>query len=239
MAEIVPAIIAKDFGDLKNKVRLVEPFVKTVQLDIMDGVFVPNTTWPFVAPLSGAPQGKPFDNTAQGESSILELSSLQTNLFLEAHLMVAQPEEAVKEWATSFVNRIIFHWEALGDFKSQISNIMQTVYSADKQLGIALNPETPIEVCDHFIGKIDFILLMSVKTGFGGQKFISSVIHKVVALRQKHPNAKIEVDGGVNLENAKQLIEAGADFLAVGSTIFESQNIAQTIKELSQISAGD
>jgi ribulose-phosphate 3-epimerase len=256
VAEIVPAIIAKDFEDLKNKIKLVEAFVKTVQLDIMDGVFVPNVTWPFAAkavqdtslaaeaardmPFASV-QGKPFvvpqGGIPQGKPPILELNNLQTNLYLEVHLMVAQPEEAIKEWSTTFVNRIIFHWEALGDFKSQISNIMQTVYRSGKQLGISLNPDTPLEVLDHVAGKIDFVLLMSVNPGFAGQKFIVDSIHRVAALRQKYPNVKIEVDGGVNLENAKQLIEAGADFLAVGSTIFESQNIEQIIKELSQISA--
>jgi ribulose-phosphate 3-epimerase len=168
-----------------------------------------------------------------------DLDTLETGLFLEAHLMVVEPEKTASEWAASPVKRIIFHWEALGDFKSQISNIAQVVYGSGKQLGVALNPETPLEVLDHFVGKIDFVLLMSVNPGSAGQKMIENVIHKVAALRQKYPDVKIEVDGGINFENAKRLAQAGADFLAVGSTIFESENNIETINKLKQTLATD
>ena len=220
MTEIIPAIIAKDFADLQQKVKLVEPYVQTVQLDIMDGIFVPNETWPCAA------------SAAQGKPSVDDLNNLQTSLFLEAHLMVSQPEKIFEQWVASRIERIIVHWEALDNFRSQILNFSLQTYRRNKQFGIALNPETPLEVVDHFIGKVDLVLLMSVNPGFAGQPFQESVIPRIIALRQKYPSAKIEIDGGINLENVRKLVEAGANFLAVGSTIFESQDIAQTIKNL-------
>jgi len=222
MAEIIPAIIAKDFQDLKNKIKVVEPYVQTVQLDIMDGIFVSNETWPFAA---AAAQGKP---------SVVDLENLETNLFLEAHLMVTEPEKVFEQWTDSPVQRIIVHWEALENFKSQILNFAQYTYERNKEFGIALNPETPLEVLDHFINKVDLVLLMSVNPGFAGQPFQESVIPRIVSLRQKYPDVKIGVDGGVNLSNAKKLALAGADFLAVGSFIYAAGNPEQVIAQLNE-----
>jgi ribulose-phosphate 3-epimerase len=212
MAEIIPAIIAKDFQDLKNKIKIVEPYVQTVQLDIMDGIFVSNETW-------RAPD---------------ELVNLETKLFLEAHLMVTEPEKVFEQWAASPVQRIIVHWEALENFKSQILNFAQHTYERNKEFGIALNPETPLEVLDHFINKVDLVLLMSVNPGFAGQPFQESVIPRIVSLRQKYPDVKIGVDGGVNLSNAKKLALAGAEFLAVGSFIYAAGNPEQVIAQLNE-----
>ena len=256
MPEIIPAIIAKDFEDLKNKIKLVEPYVKTVQLDIMDGVFVANKTW-----------NKPE-----------ELASLETNLFLEVHLMVAEPEKVTDGWLASKVSRVIVHYEAIGvsvchsresgnpelwippyqvrgklsqarnDKKEKsrngndiereadikIKDFAKKVKKFNKEFGIALNPETPIGVLDDFVGQLDLVLLMSVNPGFAGQPFQESVIPKIAALRQKYPDVKIGVDGGINLQNVKKLVEAGADFLAVGSAIFESENPAKVINQLKE-----
>jgi len=222
MAEIIPAIIAKDFQDLKNKIKVVEPYVQTVQLDIMDGIFVSNETWPFAA---AAAQGKP---------SVVDLENLETNLFLEAHLMVTEPEKVFEQWTDSPVQRIIVHWEALDNFKSQILNFAQYTYERNKEFGIALNPETPLEVLDHFINKVDLVLLMSVNPGFAGQPFQESVIPRIVSLRQKYPDVKIGVDGGVNLSNVKKLALAGADFLVVGSFIYAAGNPEQIIAQLNE-----
>ncbi len=215
MVEIIPAIIAKDFEDLEKKIKLVEPYVQTVQLDVMDGIFIPNKTW-----------NKPR-----------ELEKLKTNLFLEAHLMVAEPERVTDEWLASKVKRIILHWEAIKEiFNLQFSiyNLIEQIHNGGKEFGVALNLETPISVLDNFINYIDMVLMMSVKPGRGGQEFEESVIPKIIALRQKYPSVKIEVDGGIDLENIKKLAEAGANFLAVGSAIFESKNIGRTIEELKQ-----
>lgn len=231
--EIIPAIIPKSFNELQEKLKLVEPFFKTVQLDIMDGIFVNNETWPFIAP-----QGKPAD-----------LEKLKTDALLEAHLMVQSPQYVFEEWLKSPVGRITLHWEPLKDihmhdmipFNTQmdaafpVSAFAVEARKRGKWLGIALNPETPIDILDNFINEIDLVLLMSVNPGFGGQPFQESVLNKIAALRKKHKDVKIEVDGGVNSQNAEKILAAGADYLVMGSAIFDSGDIPQTITNLKKI----
>jgi len=235
--EIVPAVIAKNFKELQEKVKRVEPYVKTVQLDIMDGIFVPNKTWPFVVE---ATQDKP---------SVKNLDGLEISLFLEAHLMIVNPHRVLNEWLESKVGRIILHWEALEKihnhellpYKTQIgsrfpiSNLAEEIHHRDKEFGVAMNPKTPVEVLDSFINEIDAVLLMSVDPGFAGQKFQGRVIPKIAALRAKYQNVKIGVDGGINMQNINQLVKAGADFLSVGSTIFSSDDPAGEIIKLKKI----
>ena len=204
MIQIIPAVIVKSFDELVARLKSVEPYVEAVQLDIMDGILVPNKTW--------------------GESADLE--KLKTNLFLEAHLMVAEPAKAVGEWLESKVGRIIVHWEAINNF----SDLMEKTHQADKEFGVALNPETPIEALEPYINNLDLVLLMSVNPGFAGQEFKKAVLEKIKALRQKYPTVKIGVDGGINLDNAKEVIAAGANYLAVGSAIFSSSNAGESIK---------
>ena len=258
MPEIIPAIIPKSFDELKAKIKLVEPYacsepsrgIKTVQMDIMDGVFVLNKTWPYAAPTQ----------------RVAALNGLESSINLEAHLMVQNPEEVLDDWLKSPVKRIILHWEALskifnfprprqacpakrdergGQFfpasprlgrGRAIFNFIKEAHNVNKEFGVALNLETPITVLDNFISGIDLVLLMSVNPGFTGQEFLPAAIDKIKALRRKYPHVKIEVDGGINLANAKEIIEAGADFLAVGSAIFESKNIGETIKKFKSIS---
>lgn len=224
MSEITPVIIPKNFAELQAKIKLVEPYVKTVQLDVVDGIFVDNKTW-----------NNPSD-----------LEKLETSLELEAHLMIDAPHRVLNEWLQSKVKRVILHWEALEKihnhellpYKTQVaagfpvSNLAEEAHRQGKEFGVGLNVETPISVLDNFISYIDLVLLMSVKTGWGGQEFDERVLPKISALRQKYPNVKIEVDGGVNQKNLPSLIEAGADFLAVGSAIFNSSDVGEAIKNL-------
>ncbi len=231
MSEIIPAIIAKDFKELEVKIKLVETQVKTVQLDVMDGIFVPNKTWPY---------------SIGGQSSVKDLEKLETDLFLEAHLMVAFPHRVLNEWLNSKVKRIILHWEALEKihnhemlpYKTQISagfpvsNLAEESHKHNKEFGLALNLETPITVLDNFIKYIDQVLIMSVKPGASGQDFDERTILKIIALRQKYPDVKIGVDGGISPQNILKLVEAGADFLAMGSAIFDSDDISKTIEDI-------
>lgn len=224
MAEIIPAIIAKNFEDLQDKIKLVEPFVATVQLDVMDGIFVPSTTW----------------------NSPSDLEKLETNLVLEVHLMVDSPHRVLNGWLASQVKRIILHWEAVEkihnhellpyettvDNQFPISNLAREIHRHNKQFGLALNPKTPLAVLDNFIGELDTVLLMSVNPGFAGQEFQSEVIPRIKQLRQKYPSVKIEVDGGLGPQNIKEAREAGADFLVIGSAIFVQLNIEEAIKKL-------
>lgn len=236
MPEIIPAIIAIDFKELEKKIRLIEPFVKTVQLDVMDGIFVSNFTWPFVALQGGVFQGK---------SSLSDLEKIETTLDFEAHLMIDAPHRVMNEWLNSRVKRIILHWEALEKihnhellpYKTQVtagfpvSNLAEEAHKRGKEFGVALNLKTPITVLKNFISYIDEVLLMSVEPGQSGQKFEESVMPKIIALRQAYPNVKIGVDGGVSSKNVAQLVKVGADFLIMGSAIFSASNTQEIINE--------
>ena len=224
MPEIIPAIIAKDLDELKERIKLVESCSKTVQLDVMDGVFVDNKTW-----------NMPED-----------LDKLETNLKFEAHLMIEAPHRVLNRWlASPKISRVILHWEAMEkihnhellpyetqvDAKFPVSNLSREVHRCGKQFGVALNPNTPIEVLDNFINDIDLVLLMSVNPGFAGQDFKEEVIPKIIALRQRHSDVKIEVDGGVSPQNILKLVTAGADFLVMGSAIFVNSDPQLVIKK--------
>ena len=230
MPEIIPVIIPKTFQELQEKVKLIEPYVKTAQIDVVDGIFVSNTTWPFDSSRnSGLAQGKP---------SVKDLDTLETNLELEAHLMIESPHRVLNEWLASRVKRIILHWEAIDKISKDqfsISDLIQETHKHNKEFGVALNLETPVSVLDNFVNDIDRALIMSVKTGWGGQEFDESATAKIIALRQKYPDVKIEVDGGVNQQNILKLARAGVDFLVMGSAIFGSENPAEAIKELNKL----
>ena len=214
MVEVVPAIIAKDFRELKKKIKLVEPYIEWVQLDIMDGKFVPNETW-----------RNPKD-----------LKRIETPLNLEAHLMIQNPFRAIAGWLNSGCRRVIVHWESLGYNKEkELRKIIAKIKKAKGETGLALNPETKWQEIEKFIPKLDLVLLMTVSPGFGGQKFIKEVIPKMESLRKSFPDVKIEVDGGINLKTGKLAARAGANILVVGSAIFESENIGKTILELENI----
>ncbi len=206
MIEIIPTIIAKDFEELQKKVKQVEPYVDWIQLDIMDGQFVENATW-----------RQPAD-----------LNNLETKAKLEAHLMIQNPEETIGQWIDSGVQRIIIHFEST----KQPQEVIGKIKKAGLGIGLAINPETPIEAVDDFIPDLDLVLVMTVQPGRGGQPFLEETLDKIKQLREKYKDANIEVDGGINLETAPQVIQAGANLLASGSAIFNSDNIEETIKKL-------
>jgi len=206
MIEVIPTIIAKDFSELQGKIKQVEPYVNWVQLDVMDGQFVEEITW-----------NKPAD-----------LKNLETNLKLEAHLMIKNPEEYIDDWIESGVRRIIFHFESTEQHKE----IIEKIKNAGLGVGLALNPETPIEVVDDFINQLDLALVMTVQPGRAGQKFLEETLGKVKQLREKYKYVNIEVDGGINLETVPKVVRAGANLLASGSAVFNSDDIEKTIKEL-------
>lgn len=214
MIEIIPAIIAKNFTELKEKVLLVEPHVKWVQLDVMDGNFVPNFTW----------------NTPS------DLKYYDPGVFMEAHLMISEPEKHIASWLDSGVKRIIFHIEAT----SSPYAVIKACREKHIDVGVAINPETPQSSLSLAAGQadlqelVDMVLVLGVTPGFGGQKFKPEVIKKIKELRKNNPNILIEVDGGMNLNTAKKVVQAGANAIAVGSYILESDNIAKAVEEIKQ-----
>jgi len=261
MAEIIPAIIPKDFAELEAKIKLVEPYAKTVQLDVVDGIFASNTTWPYTEYnrhpelVSGSDNNETPKQVRHDKKWSLgdDLKNLHTNLTLEAHLMIDAPHRVLNEWLASRVKRIILHWEAVEkihnhellpyettvDNQFPISNLAREIHRHNKQFGLALNLKTPLAVLDNFIDELDMVLLMSINPGFAGQEFQEEVIPRIKQLRQKYPGVKIGIDGGLGPQNIKEAQEAGADFLIVNSAIFGSRNIEQAIKELKRIAEGD
>ena len=209
MIQVIPTIIAKDFQELQEKIKKIELYVEWAQLDIMDGDFVNNSTW----------------------RSPADLKNLETNLNLEAHLMINNLEEVLDDWISSGVKRIIFHYEATDKHEE----IIEKIKESGLEVGLAINPETSLEKIDDFIKKLDLVLIMTVIPGFGGQEFLEETLGKIKELRGDYKDVNIEVDGGINLESASKAVQAGANLLASGSVIFKSDNIEEIIKKLKNI----
>lgn len=215
--EIIPAILPQDFAELEDKVGLIKGAVKTVQIDICDGHFVPNFTWPY----------KKKDNTF--EQMIREDEGLPAweTLDYEFDLMVDHPEKVVDDWVAIGAARVIIHIEAKGNVAEAVDKLVGRI-----DVGLAINIDTPIDSLKPFADKIQFIQLMGIdNVGFQHQAFDAKVIERVKAAREAFPNLLISVDGGVSLDNAADLIDAGADRLVIGSAIFTAENPLSAIAE--------
>lgn len=151
-----------------------------------------------------------------------DLKDFKTRVKLEAHLMIEKPEEVIDDWL-EVVDRVIVHYEATNNI------------SKGKRIGLAINPETSIDVIKPFLNNLELVLCMTVSPGWGGQKFKDEVLIKIKALRKLWPNGNIEVDGGINLETAKKTIKAGANLICAGTYIFKSNNIKEAVKNLKEL----
>ncbi len=208
MAEVIPAIMPDSFNDLNEKYAQVKDFVSIVQIDVMDGKFVPSKNFPYI----------------QNDENNLS----QIDFDFEVDLMVSNPENFIESWVKAGAKRIIIHIESV----ERIEDVFLKVPS-DIETGIALNTTTPNEKIYPLIEKINFVQFMGIeKIGYQGQDFDERVLNKIADLRRKFPRVIISVDGGVSLETAPRLVEAGANRLVSGSTIFESSNIKDTIEQL-------
>ncbi|TAK94493.1 hypothetical protein EPO05_06310 [Patescibacteria group bacterium] len=225
--EIIPAILPKDFGELEEKVGLIQGLVKTVQVDICDGQFVPNATWPY------RKHDDSFEKIVHEDEGLPAWEKLN----YEFDLMVNHPEKVVDEWVQAGATRIIIHIESKGDVAGAVQSLAGRV-----DIGLALNIETSIEelqVPSYKLqeGNIQFVQLMGIdRIGFQAQEFDEKVIGRVKQVRLKYPGLPISIDGGVSLDNARQLIEAGADRLVVGSAIFESDNFIEALEKFKRLS---
>ncbi len=220
MSVIIPAIIAKDAQELKQKLSQVEGLVSRAQIDVMDGVFVPSTSW----------------------RTPTDLEHIKCAVNLEAHFMVSAPEHIIDEWLHSPVKRFLIHYESTTH--EAVKGLLANIIRAGKQAGVVLKMETPLFVLDELLSdtacRPSVVQLMGIREiGYYGHALDETVYNRITALYERHPDITIEVDGGVNLENAKRLVQAGASFLVVGSAIFKSDDIAQTIarftKEVSEV----
>lgn len=205
MIEIVPAILVKTVDELNQRVKEVEPYVNRIQVDIMDGIFVPN-------------------KTIQPE----DMKGFKTKLMKEAHLMVNDNEKYVDAFLDLGFDMIIVHHESCKD----IPGIIKKVKKRGKKIALAVNPPTPLSAIKDYLNNLDMVLIMTVNPGFSGQGFIQEVLPKIRELRRMKKNLDIEVDGGIKKENAKLVAEAGANILASASGIYSFENKKEAIDSL-------
>ena len=206
MIEIIPSILVKTGEELVEKIMAIEPYAERAHLDIADGIFVPNMT------ILG----------------LEEVGTLDTGLKIEVHLMVSKPENHIGRWLETQADKFIFHIEAT----TKAQEIIDAVKEADKTVGIALNPGTPVDKIKPFIDQVDLVHFMTVEPGFYGGEFVESVVDKIKDFNYYYPDKPIEVDGGVVPETVPKLAGAGASTLVSGSYVWESKDIAKALEEL-------
>lgn len=215
--EIIPAILPKDFHEVEEKVSLVKDFVNTVQIDICDGQFTPQASWPY------RKKDISFEEILKEERGM----PFWQNVDFEFDLMVNKPDEIVEDWIIAGAKRIILHT----DFDKAVKLISGRV-----ELGLASDIESPIDSILPFVQDIQFVQCMGIdNVGFQGQQFDKKVIDKIHELRQALPNMMISIDGGVSLSNAQSLIQAGVNRLVVGSAIFNSDNFIETLEKFNRL----
>ena len=215
MALIAPSLLAADFLQLQAACDMLnESQADWFHLDIMDGRFVPNISY---GPM------------------LVNFFRKTTTKICDVHLMIEEPERYAEAFKEAGADMLTVHYEACPHLHRNI----QQIKSLGMQAGIALNPHTPVELLKDILQDVDMVLLMSVNPGFGGQSFIPHSINKIKRMREMIDeqllNVKIEIDGGVTLDNAQMIIEAGADILVAGSTVFKAKDSIQTIAALKAI----
>jgi ribulose-phosphate 3-epimerase len=212
---IAPSLLSADFLQLGDAIQMInQSEADWIHCDIMDGVFVPNISF-------GLP--------------VLQAVSKVALKPLDVHLMIVQPERYIKAFKDAGASYLSVHYEAC----SHLHRTLQEIRNEGMKAGIVLNPHSPVLLLDSILEAADFVLLMSVNPGFGGQSFIDQTFQKIADLKamivKKGLNVLIEVDGGVGLHNASQLISAGADILVAGNAVFNAVNPMDVIKKLKNI----
>jgi ribulose-phosphate 3-epimerase len=217
MIEIVPSILSADFARLAEEIARVERGgASLLHLDVMDGHFVPNLT-------IGPP--------------VVQSIRKSTRLHLDCHLMIEHPERYAAAFVEAGANSVSVHYEAC----RHLDGVLGLIRSAGAMAGVVLNPATPVSVLEDVLEVADYVLLMSVNPGFGGQKLIPYVLDKVRKLdrmrRERHLAIPIEIDGGVHLENLAEAVRAGCDWIVTGSGVFHSPDPEATVREMRKVAA--
>ena len=216
-----PSILSTDFSDIRGAIRLIEEsYSDWIHLDIMDGVFVPNIT-----------MGPP----------VIKCIRENTSLFMDVHLMITRPDRLLDSFIESGADSINVHVEEC----PHLDRTLNYIKEAGKKTAIALNPSTPLATVENVLGLVDMILIMTVNPGFGGQGFISDMVHKIQRLKKMIEDYKrltgkydrvidIQVDGGMSLDTAPKVVGAGATVLSVGTSIFRADDPVAFVKSLRQ-----
>lgn len=208
MVQIAPSMLAADFLHLEKDVELVNKHADIFHLDVMDGIFVPNISYGF---------------------PIVEAIAKKAEKTLDAHLMIVKPENYVERFAKVGVHMLSFHLNAT----EKPGEVLEQIKSLGMKAGLAINPDIPVESLFPYLAQCDYVLLMSVFAGFGGQKFIEETYDRVAAVKKEIEaqglDCQIQVDGGVSASNAQRLIECGAEILVAGSAVFKAEDPAGVI----------
>ena len=212
---IAPSLLAADFANLQRDIEMINNSAADwFHIDIMDGVFVPNISF-----------GMP----------VLEAIAKHATKPLDVHLMIVDPDRYIQTFANLGATILTVHYEAC----THLHRTLQAIKAAGMQAGVALNPHTSIDLLEDVICDIDLVCLMSVNPGFGGQSFIENTYSKIEKLKhlidKKGAKTRIEIDGGVTDQNAKQLVDAGADVLVAGNFVFKATNPIETILDLKRL----
>lgn len=212
MVKIAPSILSADFSRLGEEIRAIEAGgADYVHVDVMDGHFVPNIT---IGPL------------------VVEAARKVTNLPLDVHLMIENPDRYIPDFAKAGADILTVHQETV----PHLHRTVQLIRSLGKKAGVSINPATPVATLDLILDDLDLVLVMSVNPGFGGQSFIPSCLGKIAALRrmieERGLKVELEVDGGVKTDNIGRIVAAGADVLVAGSAVFGKDDYRETIATL-------